>query len=82
MSEARLSFLEIVLPVVEYQDQKRRALEPPPRPRRLSGKTIAALPNFKTISPPFMSALAARLGTETDAGRAYMHNPDWQFTHP
>lgn len=80
--KTRQSFLEIVVPVVDYQDLKRHAFKPPQRPKSITGKTIALLPNFKTISPPFMEALAQRLARETGVKHAFVHNPDWQFTHP
>lgn len=79
---AKQAYLEIVSPVVEYQDQNGNVAEAPRRPKTIGRSTVLALPNFKTISPPFMEALAQRLAKKKGVKRAYMHNPDWQFTHP
>lgn len=80
---AKQSLLEIVVPVVDYQDVMQSVSARPPRPRSVRGKTIALLPNFRVISPPFMEALAQRLGKGTGVKRAFMHNvPEWQFNHP
>lgn len=74
--------LRIVNPVADYQDFEQPVLKSPQRPHSIKGKTIAMVPNWKAISPPFMAALAQRVTKGADAKHAFMHNPDWQFTHP
>jgi hypothetical protein len=77
------SFLDIVIPTVEYGDFIHQpAANPPPRPASIAGKTIALIPNWKAISAPFLDVFARRLNAGTDIKHAFMHNPDWQFTHP
>jgi hypothetical protein len=80
--KSKQAYLEIVSPVVVYRNQNDTASKAPRRPKTIAHATVLALPNFKTISPPFMEALAQRLATDKGVKRAYMHNPDWQFTHP
>lgn len=76
------SVLEVVVPVADYQDLQRPAFKPAQRPKSIEGKTVVLLPNFKAISPPFLEALAQRLTKEAHVKHAFVHNPDWQFTHP
>ena len=72
---------DLVMPVVDYQDEK-AAHESPRRPRSLSGKTIALLPNFRVVSPAFMQALADTIQSRTDVGRAFFQKtPEWPFNH-
>jgi hypothetical protein len=82
-SIAELSYLEVVVPVPEYQDEIHPATTKfPERPASIKGTTIALLPNWKAICPPIMEVLAQRFNKDTDVKHAFMYNPDWQFTHP
>jgi len=77
------TFMDVVMPVVEYEDEKRATSVQVQRPQNLKDKTIALLPNFRTVSPAFLQLLAKQLQTDTEVGRAFMHNPpDWPFNHP
>lgn len=81
--EAKRSFGDIVMPVVDYQDLKQSVSDRPQRPKSIKGKTVALLPNFRVISPAFMEALAQRLQKEKGVKRAFMRStPDWPFNHP
>src|SRR3990167_7088701 len=81
--KAKQSFLDIVVPVADYQDENESASTHPSRPRSLKGKTVALLPNFRAISSPFLEALAQRLAKETGVKRAFMRDrSDWAFNHP
>lgn len=80
-SEVDASAGDFVMPVVDYQDDQ-AALERPRRPRSLTGKRIALLPNFRVISPAFMQALADTIQSRTDVARAYFKKtPEWPFNH-
>ena len=80
-SQTNASSADFVMPVVDYQDDT-AALEKPRRPRSLSGKRIALLPNFRVISPAFMQALADAIQSRTDAKRAFFQKtPEWPFNH-
>jgi hypothetical protein len=75
------SFLEIVLPVAEFQDAQRSVATHAPR-RGVTAKRALLLPSEKSSSPPFIQALVSRMSGETDAGRVFMQNPQWAFFHP
>jgi|GEM_PF-3773909 len=75
--------LEIVVPTAAYRDFIHEPVaDPPARPQSVSGKIIALVPNWKAISAPFLDVFARRLNAGTDVKHAFMHDPDWQFTHP
>jgi hypothetical protein len=79
--QAKTPEADFVMPVVDYQDE-RAALEKPRRPRSLTGKRIALLPNFRVISPAFMQALADNIQSRTDVASAYFKKtPEWPFNH-
>ena len=77
------TYIDVVVPSPVFRDFiKAPDPNPPPRPASLTGKTIALLPNWKAISAPFLDIFAQRLNAETEMKHAFMHNPDWKFTHP
>lgn len=83
MAEKRKGlFVEIVEPVVDYQDVKQAISSRSPRPRGLQGRTVALIANWKPISVPFLEALAQQLAQKVELKSAFVRNPDWQFTHP
>jgi hypothetical protein len=75
-------FLEVVVPVADYQDAVQPSGKHAPRPSSIKGKTVLLLPSERSSSPPFIHALAARLTEQTAVRRAFVHNPDWPFFHP
>jgi hypothetical protein len=80
---ATTSYLDILVPTAAFRDFIHEpAADPPVRPLSIAGKTIALIPNWKAISAPFLDVFAKRLNAGTDIKHAFMHNPDWQFTHP
>ncbi len=76
------SFLEIVVPVADYQDTGQRAAAHAVRPGSINGKRVLLLPSEKSSSPPFIRKLAQRMMAETAAKQVFMRNPDWAFFHP
>ena len=75
-------FIEVVVPVADYQDVEQKISTHAPRTGSIKGKTALLLPSEKSSSPPFIRALVERMNTETKAKRVFMLNPDWAFFHP
>ncbi len=82
MSDKTGSFLEIVVPVADYQDVEQAVARHAQRPGGIKGKTAVLLPSEKSSSPPFMRALVQRMTAETPARRVFMHHAEWPFFHP
>jgi hypothetical protein len=82
VAQTNRSFLEVVVPVADYQDVEQSVARHAPRPGSIKGKTAVLLPSEKSSSPPFMRALVQRMTAETELKRVFMHNPDWPFFHP
>jgi hypothetical protein len=81
-AQSNQTFLEVVVPVADYQDVEQAIARHAPRPGGLKGRTAMLLPSEKSSSPPFMRALVQRMAAEAGAKRVFMHNPDWPFFHP
>ena len=82
MPEQTKSYLEIVVPVAEYQDTQQSIATHARRPGTIKGKSATLLASEKSSSPPFIRALVQRMSGETEAAHVVMHNPDWAFFHP
>ncbi len=82
VAQTNQSFLEIVVPVADYQDVEQAVARHAPRPGGIKGKTAVLLPSEKSSSPPFMRALVQRMTAETPARRVFMHHAEWPFFHP
>lgn len=75
------SSIEVLEPVVEYQDTKSSSLKHSPRPHILKGKKVALLANWKPVSVQFLETLAQKLAQKAELESAFVRNPDWKFTH-
>jgi hypothetical protein len=79
---AKQQFIEIIPPVVTYQDSQPSRFESAKRPSTLDGKRISLLANWKPISLPFIEVFAEQLAKKTPLKIACARYPNWQFTHP
>ena len=73
--------LEIIEPVVSYQDTRAKQISPARRPAILCGKKVLFIANFKPRSLPFMKILATTAHLQFELRESIAHQPTWPFTH-
>ena len=80
MMEASGHTVEIIEPVVPYQDSTTPQFSPSLRPANLEGKEIAFIANWKHQSLPFMEAFAAAASHRLHLKNTVALQPDWDIT--
>ena len=79
MAEGAGRSVEILEPVVQYQDADTPQIPVVPRPARLEGKRIAFVANSKPQSVPFMEALVASAPRDLQLEKAFNLQIAWDL---
>ena len=74
-------WLEIIEPVVAYQDTRASQISPATRPTTLAVKRVLFIANFKPRSLPFMEVVARTSSPQLHLGEAITQQRTWPFTN-